>query len=290
MKDLPWDLYQYFLSVARHRGLSGAANEMRISSATLGRKILELERLSGETFFLRSQTGYTLTPKGQTLLNTLLEMEGAARKVAAIRGEATTYARVRVTTGTWNTLFITSHIGHICTEADPFFIDFNTTEERARLAYRESDIGIRAQRPDESNLAAQKLPNAAYGIYRSRNARVPENRWVAISEEYAISRYLRWPHEHKKNEIAFTVSRPTTLRDLIVSGAGLGVLPCVCGEREPALERVGYVEDFVHEQWLVMHQDERHRPEIRTVIDRIAKLFKSHADIISGRGGSIASR
>lgn len=283
MKDIPWDLYQYFLAVARHGGLAGAAQETGASSPTLGRKILELEHLAGETFFSRTQAGYTLTPKGQALLGTLMEMEGAARKVASLHGQARSFARVRVTAGTWNTLFLTSHIGHLCTENDPFLIDFNTTEERARLAHRESDIGIRSVQPDEPNLAARKLPNAAYAIYRSRNARVPENRWVAVSEENAISTYLRWPHLNKKEEIAFTVSRPTVLRDLIVSGAGLGVLPCICGEREPALERVDYVAEFVHEQWLVMHQDDRHRPEVRTVIDRIVKLFKSHADIMNGR-------
>lgn len=284
MKNVPWDLYQYFLAVARHGGLARAAEQMGLSPATMGRKILELEQLAGETYFLRAQTGYTLTPKGQALVGTLQEMEGAARKVSAFHGPTNTLPRIRIMAGTWNTAFLTSHIGIICSELDPFLVDFITTEERARVAHRESDLGIRAFPPEETNLAAQKLPNAAYGIYRSRNARVPDNRWVAISEEKAISTYLRWPHMNKKNEIAFHVSTPAVLRDLIVSGAGLGVLPCICGEREPALERVDFVEGFVHEQWLVMHQDERHRPEVRTVINRVVKLFRSHAYLMTGRG------
>lgn len=290
MKDISWDLYQHFLAVARHGGLARAAEQMGLSPATMGRKILELEHLAGETYFVRAQTGYTLTPKGHALLATLQEMEGAARKLNAFHGTKTAQPIVRIMAGTWNTALMTSHIGHVCTELDPFLIDFITTEERARVAHRESDIGIRAFQPEEPNLAARKLPNAAYGIYRSRNARVPDNRWVAISEENAISTYLRWPHINKKDEIAFTASRPSVLRDLVVSGAGLGVLPCVCGEREPALERVAHVEGFEHEQWLVMHQDDRHRPEVRTVINRVVKLFKSHADIMTGRSGSAAAQ
>ncbi|MCO6187086.1 LysR family transcriptional regulator [Rhizobium sp. L1K21] len=290
MKELPWDLYQHFLAVARHGGLSGAAGELGVSSATMGRKILELEQRTGETFFHRAQTGYRLTAAGKILHATLQEMESAVRKVCILHAETTALARVRIMAGTWNTAFMTDNIGAICTENDPFLIDFNTTEERARVAHRESDIGIRAFKPDEPNLAARKLPDAAYGIYRSRNARVPDNRWIAISEENAISTYLRWPHENRKREIAFTVNRAASLRDLIVSGAGLGVLPCICGEREPGLERVGFVEGFVHEQWLVMHQDDRHRPEIRTVINRIVRLFKSHADIMTGRSGSASAK
>jgi DNA-binding transcriptional LysR family regulator len=114
---------------------------------------------------------------------------------------------------------------------------------------------------------------------------VPESRWVAISEENAISSYLRWPYQNRKDRIAFTASRPTAMRDLIVSGAGYGVLPCICGDREPGLERVDLVPEIAHEQWLVMNQDDRHRPEIRTVINRIVKLFKRHADFFSGGRG-----
>ncbi|WP_237151569.1 LysR family transcriptional regulator [Oryzibacter oryziterrae] len=285
MKDISWDLYQHFLAVARHGGLAGAAEAMSVSSATMGRKILELETLAGEVYFLRSQAGYELNARGQALLTALLEMEGAARKVAATHGASTSFSRIRITAGTWNTLFMTDHIGLICTETDPFLIDFNVTEERARLAHREADLGIRAVQPDEPNLAAQKLPDVCYGIYRARNARVPESRWVAISEEQAVSAYLRWPHHNRKASIALTASRPTTMRDLIVSGAGYGVLPCICGEREAGLESVDLVPELGHEQWLVMNQDDRHRPDIRTVITRIVKLFKRHADIVSGGRG-----
>ncbi len=283
MKDLPWDLYQYFLAVTRHNGLAGAARETGVSSATIGRKVLELEALAGETYFQRSQTGYALTGQGQLLLSVLQEMEGAARKVATMQGASASRSRVRIMAGTWNTFFLTGHIERLCTEADTFLIDFITTEERARLLYREADIGLRAQQPDENNLAAQKLPDAAYGIYKARNARVPENRWVAMAEEQAISTYLRWPHIHRKDDIAFTVTRPTSLRDLVVSGAGMGLLPCICGEREPSLERVEIVPEIGHEQWLVMNQDDRHRPEIRAVINRVVKLFKDHAELMGGR-------
>ncbi len=283
MKDTAWDLYQYFLSVARHNGLVGAARELGVSSATAGRKILELETAINDTLFQRAQTGYTLTAPGRTLFKALQEMESAARKVDALRGASASNYRVRIMAGTWNSFFLTDHIERICTEADPFLIDFNTTEERARLTYREADIGLRAQRPEEPNLAAQKLPDAAYGVYRARNARVPEDRWIAVAEENAVSTYLRWPHIHHKNEIAFTVTRPTSLRDLIVSGAGIGALPCICGEREQSLERIGDLDGFTHEQWLVMNRDDRHRPEIRTVINRIVKLFRDHADIMSGK-------
>ena len=44
MKNIPWDSYQIFLAVARAGSLSAAADRIGLSSATIGRRMLELER------------------------------------------------------------------------------------------------------------------------------------------------------------------------------------------------------------------------------------------------------
>lgn len=285
MKDIPWDLYQLFLTVARRKGLAGAALDTGLSPPTVGRKILALEELAGETYFHRAQTGYTLTARGQALFAELQEMEAAARKLRYHHAETRAPVRLRIGAGTWNTAFMIAHIQSLCTDVDPFYLDFHAGEERTRLAHRETDIGFRAFEPEEANLAVQKLPPTAYAIYKARGARVPEHRWVAVNETFALSTYLRWPHQNRPDEIVFTVNRAAEMRDLIVAGAGLGVLPCICGDREPGLERVQALPEVQHDQWLVMNRDDRHRREIRTVINRITKLFRSNADLISGRRG-----
>ena len=285
MKDIPWDLYQLFLTVARRKGLAGAALDTGLSPPTVGRKILALEELAGETYFHRAQTGYTLTARGQALFAELQEMEAAARKLRYHHAETRAPVRLRIGAGTWNTAFMIAHIQSLCTDVDPFYLDFHAGEERTRLAHRETDIGFRAFEPEEANLAVQKLPPTAYAIYKARGARVPEHRWVAVNETFALSTYLRWPHQNRPDEIVFTVNRAAEMRDLIVAGAGRGVLPCICGDREPGLERVQALPEVQHDQWLVMNRDDRHRREIRTVINRITKLFRSNADLISGRRG-----
>lgn len=285
MKDIPWDLYQLFLIVARRKGLAGAAAEAGLSPPTLGRKILTLEELAGESYFHRAQTGYTLTARGQALFNELQEMEAAARKLRYHYAEGHAPVRLRIGAGTWNTAFMIAHIQTLCTDVDPFYLDFHAGEERTRLAHRETDIGFRAFEPEEANLAIQKLPPTAYAIYKARSARVPDHRWVAVHETNALSTYLKWPHLNHADQIVFTVNRAAEMRDLIVAGAGLGVLPCICGDREPGLERVQALPELQHDQWLVMNREDRHRAEIRTVINRIGKLFRNNADLISGRRG-----
>lgn len=285
MKNATWDSYQLFLGVARGGGLTGAASASGLSPATIGRRMLDLEQQLGRTLFLRSQTGYSLTGDGQALFDRLLDMESAARSIDSWQREASGRPVVRIAAGTWVGWLMSQNMPAICSERDDFRIDLYLAERRASLAHRESDIGLRAFEPEEANLAAIKAGEVAYAAYRARNLRAagPE-RWIAVSEEEAISAYLRWPHQNRRAEIALTVNRPRSLYDLVLAGSGIAVLPCFVGDLEPRLERAGEeITALRHFQWIVMNNEDRHRREIRTVIDRMARLLKSHADLFAGK-------
>jgi DNA-binding transcriptional LysR family regulator len=284
MKNIDWAAYQIFLSVVQYGGLSGAAKSEGLSPATIGRRVLDLEERIGTPLFVRSQTGYTLTPEGQGLFSELLDMQAAARKVENWRVEKYAPPLVRVATGTWLSRLFCQNIHLLCGPDDPFRLDFFIAERRARLAHREADIGLRAFEPEEQNLAARRLPDIFYGVYRARTAAASLDRFIAVSDEEAVSTYLRWPHENRADKIAFTVTRPTAMLDIALAGAGLCVLPCLVGESEPGLQRVGgLVDELQHGNWIIMNREDRHRREIRVVIDRMTKLIKSYADVFAGK-------
>ncbi|NKK64006.1 LysR family transcriptional regulator [Rhizobium leguminosarum bv. viciae] len=284
MKNASWDSYQLFLQVARLGGLTGASTASGLSPATVGRRMLDLEQEIGRALFSRSQTGYRLTQDGQALLDHLQEMEAAARKVAAWRQSGEGGTTVRVAAGTWLAWLLTENFAAIRMPGDAFAISLTIGEARASLAYRESDIGIRAFEPEEANLAARLLGEVAYAVYIRRNAAETDERWIAVAEEEAISAYLRWPHAHAGTGIVATVNRPRSLPDLVRAGAGKTVLPCFVGDLHPELQRQGNeLPELRHRQWIVMNAEDRHRPEIRTVADRMTKLIKSYADLFAGK-------
>ncbi|AJD40133.1 LysR family transcriptional regulator [Rhizobium sp. SEMIA 4085] len=287
MKNTPWDSYQLFLQVARRGGLTGASVVSGLSPATVGRRMLELEQETGRMLFARSQTGYRLTADGQTLLDHLQEMEAAARKVDAWRQAGEGGATVKIAAGTWVAWLLTENFSAIRIPADAFNIVLTIGEARANLAYRESDIGIRAFEPDEANLAARLLGEVAYAVYVRRNAGELETRWIAVAEDEAISAYLRWPYRQTPEPIVATVNRPRSLPDLVRAGAGKAVLPCFVGDLDPELQRLGgELAELRHRQWIVLNNEDRHRPEIRTVADRMTKLLKSYADLFAGKRAS----
>ena len=62
-----------------------------------------------------------------------------------------------------------------------------------------------------------------------------------------------------------------------------GVMPCFSGDRDPQLMRAGpLIAELAETQYLVMHNDDRHRPEVRKVIDRLHALFRDHAELCRG--------
>ncbi|MCV3766283.1 LysR family transcriptional regulator [Rhizobium sp. TRM95796] len=282
MKDIPWDAYQIFLTVARYGGLTGAAHATGLSAATLGRRVLQFEERLGRSLFHRSPTGYALTSDGQALFSELLVMEGAARRVEQWQSEAKGAVTIRIALGSWIGLFVSENVGSLVTRRDPIRLDLSIGEQRSQLSHREHHIGMRAHEPEEPNLAARLISEVAYAPFRRRNG-VDYDRWIAVEEAEAHSAYLQWPHREKPGAISMTVNRPRSLLDLIRAGAGMAVLPCFIGDRDPQLERAG--EEIIslrHRQWLVTHSDDRARREIRLVADRLAKLLKAHAELFSG--------
>jgi DNA-binding transcriptional LysR family regulator len=284
MKSTQWDSFQLFLQVSRLGGLTGASVSSGLSPATIGRRMLDLEQDIGRSLFSRSQTGYRLTPDGQTLLDHLQDMEAAARKVDAWRHASTVGATVRIAAGTWVAWLLSENFAAIRKPGDGFAVSLAIGEARANLNYRESDIGIRAFEPEESNLAARLLGEVAYAVYVRRNGDGMEERWIAVGEDDAISNYLRWPHRHASGSIVATVNRPRSLPELVRAGAGKAVLPCFVGDLDPEMQRLGdELPELRHGQWIVMNNEDRHRPEIRAVADRMTKLLKSYGDLIAGR-------
>lgn len=74
--------------------------------------------------------------------------------------------------------------------------------------------------------------------------------------------------------------------DLVIGGVGRAVLPCCLGASDPDLMRAGPVIPKVAETlWLVAHADERHRPEVRAMIDRLRAFFRERECLLSGALG-----
>jgi DNA-binding transcriptional LysR family regulator len=284
MEDLSLDAILLFTAVATAGSLSSAAALTRTSPATLSRQINRLEEITGCALFLRTPTGYQLTEDGRNLLERCQPLLAIREDLRSWRDTAQS-PRVRISAGTWTALFLSRNLARIWRPGDAFRIVFQTTEARLGIAHRQIEIGLRNGRPMEANLAGRKLVNVVYAPYRSRDLEeraVPG--WVAVHPDHAVTRSARWVLEHHAADCVIFASTPRTLLDLVHMKAGRAVLPCFIGDADTGLERDGpAINDLGEEQWLVLHDETRHRREIRIIADRIVDLVTASSADYAGQ-------
>ncbi|QEW22598.1 DNA-binding transcriptional regulator IlvY [Marinibacterium anthonyi] len=282
MKDLSWDDLQIFLHVAETGGLSAAARATGLSAPTIGRRMLALEQQTGQQLFVRAQTGYTLTATGAALHQRVRAMRAAAQPVQALLSPATETPWIRLSAGTATANFIADNHARLIRPGDDFRLNFVTSEAVLDVAHREIDLGIRNRPAETGNVATLRLGRLAHAPYRSQGAGPDLTSWVAMDPAHARHPAAHWVHRQNLSIRAFA-GTVATVQDLVRAGVGIGVIPCLVGDRDPSLTRAGPLIDELEEvQYLVMHADDRHRPPIRRLIDRIRHLYRDNADLLAG--------
>jgi DNA-binding transcriptional LysR family regulator len=282
---ISWDDLRLFLDVARLGGLSAATATTRLSAATLGRRITTLEHQIGEPLFVRRQTGYELLPAGEELLQRAEEVEQAMLAVTRWRDGNVGDKIVRVSAGTWTSAFIGRHIGDIWHVDDGIRVELVTANAKVDIGRRAADLGLRTARPTEPNLAGRQIGRVAHALYAGRNLinGVEAGMFVGVVGDAANTSPARWLMAHHGDRIGVRGSDPHAVAELVAAGAGLSVFPCFAADSDPRLVRVAApIEELLQEQWLVSHQDDRHRPEVRRVADRIVRLMQAHAALFRG--------
>lgn len=289
MTEPSLDDLRLFLALAAQGSISATAKQLSMSAATLSRRINQLEKQTGRTLFIRQANGYALTADGVSLRQHVSQLDTVRADLADWLASPTSQVMVRLSAGTWTCQFLIAQIERLWQEHDAFGLLFMSTEERLSISHREIDIGLRNSRPDEPNLATRRLAEVCFASYASQNLVLAENDheqwpWLVVAPDCARTRSANWMVEHRLAQSTLQVTASRTLLDLAIAGAGVTVLPCFIGDRLPALRRVGPVIDELTEaQWLVMHNETRHRPEVRTVIDRLGTLIDEHADLYNGK-------
>ncbi|MEM7461174.1 MAG: LysR family transcriptional regulator [Pseudomonadota bacterium] len=261
-----WDDLADFLAVARAGGLAAAAKNVTASAPTLGRKMRALERAMGRELFIRRTHGYDLTDAGTELLRQLEDVAGKITRATDMPNEDK-YPLVKVSAGTWTTLALVRRWRDITGDPPDIRLRLVSSETVLSLSRREASIAIRNSRPTEPGLAGRKLARNDFAIYSVADA---PSRWIVHDIDTPSS---RWARERAGIDFCYELNHPRLALDLALEGVGQIVLPTFIGDDEPNLQRRSdVISELSHDAWLVAHDDDRHLPEIRRVIDRISML------------------
>ena len=258
-----WNDLSLFLAVARHGGLSASARDVGSSPATMGRRMLALERSLGRELFVRHTHGYELTEGGRRLA---AELRGAEARIlrATSGGDTEALPVVKITAGSWTTLSLVPRLDALRGTPPDLRLRVLPDEEFLSLSRREAAIGLRARLPTEAGLAGRRLRRVAFAPYARDEVTTA---WIVVRAETPSA---RWVGQRAGADVAVETTSPALALDMARAGHGRLLLPTFLGDGEPTLDRVGSeVEELAHEQWLVTHDEDRRLPEVRRALDRM---------------------
>ncbi|MEO9825155.1 MAG: LysR family transcriptional regulator [Paracoccaceae bacterium] len=262
-KRLEWSDLLLFLAVAREGGLSPAAKITGRSPATLGRRMLALERATGRELFVRHDRGYELTADARAFIDELSVVEARINRLTA-RQSREKRPLVKVSAGTWTTLYLLEKIEEVVGSPPDILLRFVAAENILDISRREVVIGVRNSKPTDENLVARKLSRVEFAPYATVKA---PKQWIRV---LANTPSAKWVAKKVGGDAICEVNTPRNCLDLALMGKGIALLPTFIGDAQKSLQKVGAsVPELAHDRWIATHQDDRHLPEVRRTIDRL---------------------
>jgi len=262
---LNWDDLRLFMAVARAGGLANAEHATGKSAPTLGRRMLSLEKHIGKDLFFRDAKGYELTTDGKKMFERMVEVESS---ISPFEYETTgeRIMPVKLSAGTWVTHYLCTRLID-WPEHDSIPLQFIAADHVLDISHRETIIGIRNQRPTQKQLACQQLDFIHFAIYATNKS---VSTWVQVLSSTPSA---KWVQSNVGNSFSIQVTHPRNALDLALAGTCRMVLPTFIGDSYSELIKVSEdIGPLSHRQWLVTHQDDRHKPEVREVINWL-KLY-----------------
>lgn len=226
-----------------------------------------LERQLGRELFIRRTHGYDLTEDGARLLAELAPAEAVITR-ATIPASDHALPVVRIAAGTWTMLALVRVVPALLGDPPDLRLRLLQGEDVLSIPRREAAIGFRARRPAQDGLAGRQLRPVAFAPYAAPGA---ADRWIMVRADTPSA---RWVAERSGGGAVVETDTPRLALDLALQGIGRVMLPTFIGDAQAGLDRAGAeVAELAHDQWLVTHDEDRHLPEVRRALDRIAEAI-----------------
>lgn len=293
-----WAEFRFFLAIAREGTLSGAARRLKVDQSTVGRRLAELEGTSKARLFDRTPDGYVLTAAGEAVLPLVEEIEAAAISVERrlVGEDASLEGTVRVATSdslaAW---FLVPRLPALRARHPGVLLELVTGNLPVNLARREADLSLRLSKPEQPNLIARCLGQAAWALYASKSylralrgarprAKLEGHDVIAFGRELERTIGARWLAENgERGRVALTSNSLVAHGAAVVAGLGVSPLPCLFGDVQTSLQRVIPGVIGHHDVWLVVHPDVKRSAKVRVVMDELTRLVKDEAPLLAGR-------
>jgi DNA-binding transcriptional LysR family regulator len=297
LAELSWDDLRIIKAIGEHGSLMNAALALDVNHSTLSRRLSNVEDALGMALFERRRTGYVPTEAGGELVALGHRMErdilGVARQVAGHAKELTGALRITTSDALLQD-FLTPIIKNFQAAHRGVRVDVIVGNQTLNLARGDSDIAFRATLSVPDNLCGRKMATIAWAIYGRRDSYcrrdIPqqalyEENWVAYGKGLSGLKAHGFINERvRAQNIRYLGDSVYGVAAAIRSGIGVGLLPCMHGELDRELIRIGPVEKDVYDElWLLTHPDIRKSPRISAFMSHCGEAIAKQRDFIEGK-------
>lgn len=269
-----WQDMRHFAVLARLGTLSGAARELGVDHATVGRRVAAIEERLGLRLIDRLPRSCPLTPDGVAIAAIADRMEQAAHAAQRLaRGASSSLSgTVRVSAPP----ALAAHCIAPCLaslrQAHPELkVILLGSPSFAALDRGEADIAIRMVRPKEAGAVTRKIGTMGFAAYaRTDYAARPPAQWEFIAFDQALDHVPQQAWLKRilaGRSIAFEASDLFSQQAAARAGVGIAILPTIMGDNEASLVRVVIdPEPPKRDLWMVTYPDLRRSPAVRAVL------------------------
>jgi DNA-binding transcriptional LysR family regulator len=274
--------------VTRTGSLTSAALTLRVSLATISRRIAGLERKLGARLFERKRGSYQLTECGEAVRSKAEEIELAILSVErqVLGRDQHASGKVRVTTGDdIAATVIAPRLPEFSARYPDISLEIVARFDIANLARREADIGLRTVAPPKGDFLVRHVGWWTLGLYAARSyAEAHDLRAGACDfsnigiitwdAEHAILGGGPWFKEHAPAaRVALYANSRLIQHAACKAGLGVAILPCIAADRDPELIQLLSSKQVVATKlWLVVHRDLARTARVRVVMDFLADI------------------
>jgi DNA-binding transcriptional LysR family regulator len=284
------DHIRIFLAMARSGQLLGAARQLRLNHATVGRQLSSLEETLGAKLVERQSQGCTLTVAGEALLVAAEKAESDFLRVAALTSGAVASINGTVRVGAPDGLgnyFLSRELGALAARHPELVVQLVPLPRTFSLSRREADIVVTLDRPRQGRLLVKKLTDYTLSVYASQSYLAATGAitceedlagllFVTHVDEFVYSQALDYaqalgPLMNRRFECGSVVAQVEAVR----AGFGVGILHDYAAIQYPELICVLPDRRFTRSYWLISHPDTHQTRRVAAVADHITASVRA---------------
>ena len=284
---MDWENLHYFSVFAQQKSLSAAARVLQVDHATVARRISALESQLKLKLVDRRPRTYVLTTEGEKIAlmaQRMMEETFSIGRIAKagqeeLRGEVSMSLPPATAAH-----FIVPRLNRLRQQYPHIRLRVIVETRFASLQHSEADIAVRLARPVEEGLVGRRIAQLPFGIYASADylaSRTPQQyEFIGLDDTLITSMQQQWLAQIQQDRpVVLKTNSPDMQRLAAAAGVGVAILPSFMGEQS-GLQRIPCERiNMLREVWLAVHQDLRHSPLIRVVMDFLVQCFEDLATL-----------